>query len=177
MFQITKKNEKQAWAWIVIGVIIIFLLAALLSHIGKKHAENEAMMMQEAAQNNIQQTVPATTTQAPAATAPAQGSAAMHKAPSSSAAYTAALAMYAKTRFQLDDSCQALPKSMVLVNGTKIMIDNRSPFSRNVSVGESTYTVEPYGWQIVYLSSKSLPATITMNCDTDINVAQVLLQK
>jgi hypothetical protein len=177
MFQITKKNEKQAWAWIIVGVVVILLLALLLSHIGKKNEEHNAMMMEESEQNAAAEQSQSSTTPpaTPATTAPS--STTTMKEPTGSAAYLAALNTYAKSRIQLDDTCQALPKSMVIINGSKVMLDNRSQFTRTVSINEMSYTIVPYGWQIVYLYSKSVPTTVTLNCDTDINVAQVLLQK
>ena len=93
--------------------------------------------------------------------------------------YTNALALYKDNkRIQLsgDTFCQVTPNNVMYKNGTSIMIDNRSAKTRTVKVG-ATYSIPGYGFKIVKLSSGTLPATLFMDCDTQQNVAKVLLQR
>ncbi|HRH31479.1 MAG TPA: hypothetical protein PK950_02330 [Candidatus Paceibacterota bacterium] len=90
--------------------------------------------------------------------------------------YADALAQYADRRIQLDKTCQAVPNNVTYKAGTSIMIDNRSPQSARVRLG-SAFTIKPYAFKIVKLSSASLPATYYIDCGTSQNVATVLVQK
>lgn len=90
--------------------------------------------------------------------------------------YANALIKYKDARIQLDGLCQASPNTMTFKNGTTIMIDNRSPVVRSVKVG-TEYSVKGYGFKLIELSSKTLPATWLVDCDKAQNVATVLIQK
>ncbi|MEN9582623.1 MAG: hypothetical protein RL641_577 [Candidatus Parcubacteria bacterium] len=94
----------------------------------------------------------------------------------SAMSYTNAVTMYADRRIQLDKTCQARPNNVTYKNGTSIMVDNRSPQSVKVRLG-STFTIKPYGFKIVKLSSATLPATLLVDCGVAQNVATVLIQK
>lgn len=74
-------------------------------------------------------------------------------------------------------SCQATPINVTYKNGTEIMIDNRTDTNRKVKLGGSTYSVSAYGFKIVKLSSKVLPATWLVDCDSQENIATILIQK
>lgn len=96
-----------------------------------------------------------------------------------SMSYTNALALYKDNkRIQLsgDSFCQVTPNNVMYKNGTSIMIDNRSAKTRTVKLLGS-HTIAGYGFTILKLSSGTLPATLLMDCDTQQNVAKVLLQK
>lgn len=94
--------------------------------------------------------------------------------------YTKAMETYkGSLRIQLsggDSFCQATPNNVMYKNGTSIMIDNRSAKTRTVKL-LGTHTIAGYGFTILKLSSGTLPATLLMDCDTQQNVAKVLLQK
>jgi hypothetical protein len=90
--------------------------------------------------------------------------------------YKDALVKYAKARLQLDTTCQGSPSSMTFKNGSMLMVDNRSAISRTVKVG-STFTIKPWGFKIIKLSSSTLPATLLVDCGASQNVATILLQK
>lgn len=90
--------------------------------------------------------------------------------------YNEALAAYPTNRIQLDKVCQAHPNNVTYKNGTSIMIDNRSPQPAKVKLG-STFTIRPYSFKIIKLSSATLPSTLLLDCGTSQNVATVLIQK
>ncbi len=93
-----------------------------------------------------------------------------------SMSYEEALVVYKDKRIQLDMDCKAFPRKMTFKEGTSIMIDNRAPVSRTVTVG-STFTVAKYDFKIVNLSSATLPVTWPVNCDKNKQVATILIQK
>lgn len=110
-------------------------------------------------------------------TSPGTNSKAAKPSPAVSISYNDALRKYADRRIQLDKECQAYPNTVTYKDNTGIMIDNRSPKTRTVKVGE-TYTIKPYGFKIVtlpdvYLKSK----TILVDCDKSQNVATILVQE
>lgn len=94
----------------------------------------------------------------------------------STISYQDALARFKDARIQLDSNCQASPNNSTYKNGANIMIDNRSDKTRTVRVG-STFTIQPWGFKIVRLSSATLPATWYVDCDSSQNVATILIQK
>ncbi len=96
--------------------------------------------------------------------------------PTASISYQNALVQYKDARIQLDKNCQATPNNMTFKNGTNIMIDNRSEKIRTIKVG-SVFSIKPYGFKIVRLSSSTLPATWYVDCDKSQNVATLIIQK
>ena len=97
-------------------------------------------------------------------------------APTPAMSYTELVAQYGTNRIQFDANCQALPSSVVFKNGTKIMLDNRSNQARTISVNSTKYNLIPYGYQLVILSNSSLPQTISLSCDNQVNVGTIQLQ-
>ncbi len=97
-------------------------------------------------------------------------------ASTSALSYTDAVAKYGDKRIQLNSACQAMPNNVTYKAGTSIMIDNRSPQTAKVRLG-GVFSIKPYGFKIVKLSSANLPATYYIDCGTSQNVATVLVQK
>ncbi len=94
----------------------------------------------------------------------------------SSMSYTQALNTYKDRKIQFGVDCAATPSNMTFRNNTNIMLDNRSAQSRTITLG-TTYTVKPYGFKIINLSSSTLPKTILVDCGQKQNIATILLQK
>ena len=90
--------------------------------------------------------------------------------------YTDALVIYKGARIELDENCQANPSSVTYKNGTSIMIDNRASVDRVVKVG-SSFPIKAQSFEIVKLSSETLPIIWNVDCDQSKNVAQILIQK
>ena len=90
--------------------------------------------------------------------------------------YADALALYADRRIQLYTVCQAHPSNVTYKVGTTIMVDNRSPQTAKVRLA-GTFSIKPYGFKIVKLSSTTLPSTLYVDCGTSQNVATILIQK
>lgn len=96
--------------------------------------------------------------------------------PAPTLTYEDALRQYSGTRIQFDNSCQAIPSSFTVTNGTKVMFDNRSSQPKNITVDGKSYSFKAFGFRIINLSSPTLPKTISINCDNRPNVGQILLQ-
>ncbi len=90
--------------------------------------------------------------------------------------YTQLLAEYSNRRIQFNASCQATPSSFVLKNNTSILLDNRANVARTITVDGTSYSLGAYGYQVINLSSPTLPHTVKINCGSSVNVGTVLLQ-
>jgi len=90
--------------------------------------------------------------------------------------YTQLVNEYVGRRLQFNDKCQMTPVSPTFKNGTKIMLDNRSKDPKTVTINDVKYSLVGYGYQLVTLTSKTLPQTLNINCDSLVNAGKVLLQ-
>ena len=91
--------------------------------------------------------------------------------------YSELVNVYAGRRIQFGQYCEALPNKLSLKNGAKIMLDNRSGDRRTISVRNQSFSIMGYGYQLVSLTSKTLPTTLNINCGSAVNVGQILLQQ
>ena len=90
--------------------------------------------------------------------------------------YTQLVAEFGNNRIQFGQNCQAQPASLALKNGTTIMLDNRSNQTHTITVNGTKYTIMGYGYQIVTVSSPTLPKAIGLGCDSSVNVGTIQLQ-
>ena len=90
--------------------------------------------------------------------------------------YTQLVQMYAGKTLQFSESCQVTPKSFVLKNNTAILLDNRSASAKTIVIEGRSYSLGAYGYQVVTVSSSSLPSTLHVNCDSSVNVGTINLQ-
>lgn len=95
----------------------------------------------------------------------------------SNSAYTKLVTTYAGKRIQFDAGCQAIPKSLVVKNGAKIMFDNRSGDARYITINGTSYRFPGYGYWVIPLSSPTLPKTILLNCGAGVNVGTLIIEK
>ena len=149
-----KKNNLQIWIWVIIAVIVVAVI--LFFVFANKPTINQVTTGPESTQDISAQDV---------------------GAGSVSIAYADALIKYADRRIQLDKTCRAYPTKVTYKDNTGIMIDNRSPQTRTVTVG-TTFTIKPWGFKIVvlpdvYLTSK----TLLVDCGQLKNVATILVQE
>lgn len=94
----------------------------------------------------------------------------------SSQSYSQLVAQYGSNRIQFNQDCQASPSSMALKTGTSILLDNRSNKTQVISLNGAEYTLVPYGYRIVTVSSASLPKTIGVSCNGTVNTGTINLQ-
>ena len=90
--------------------------------------------------------------------------------------YTDLVKQYSDRRIQFDEKCQTTPAITTFKNNTSILLDNRSSWSRAVSVGGVKYQLSGYGYKVVTLSSSSLPKELSLDCENLYNVGKILLQ-
>lgn len=83
---------------------------------------------------------------------------------------------YEGRRIQFDQRCQVVPNSPTYKNGSSVMLDNRSSGPVTVKVGNTPYSLIGYGYQIINLSSTSLPKELTISCGSAGDVGKILLQ-
>lgn len=90
--------------------------------------------------------------------------------------YTQLVQQYGSNRIQFDSNCRAYPSSLVLKNGAKIMLDNRSNQARTIKLNSASYNLAPYGYQTVTLTNSILPEKISLSCNSSVNVGTIQLQ-
>ena len=147
--------------WIIIVIAIVIIGAIVWMRQGSPSGSNSYQ------------------TNTPKPTAVATSTAKVTPRPSVSASgrsYDQLVKDYANTRVQFDAQCRATPTSLALKTGSQILLDNRSNQSRVVTVDGASYTLLPYGYQVVTVSSTSLPKTIGINCGSSVNVSSINLQ-
>ncbi|MBI2068910.1 MAG: hypothetical protein HYT67_02315 [Candidatus Yanofskybacteria bacterium] len=115
-----------------------------------------------------------TPSSSPAAKAPAKSGAKVSPAPSRP--YGDLVKEYEGRRIQFDQRCQVVPNDPTYKNGSSVMLDNRSNNPVTVKVGNTSYSLAGYGYQIINLSSTSLPKELVVSCGSAGNVGKILLQ-
>jgi hypothetical protein len=92
--------------------------------------------------------------------------------------YDEALAQYADKRIQFDRVCQATPNVSTYKTATRIMLDNRAPESRTISIGTlRAVTIPAWGFTTLELTAKKLPETLDVDCNESENVATIIVQQ
>jgi hypothetical protein len=80
---------------------------------------------------------------------------------------------YSDKVMQFDENCRAAPVTMVAKVGNTIMFDNRSGYQRAITVGQQSYTVEPFGHIILSFGTID---TYPVSCDSFKRVGIVGIQ-
>ncbi len=94
----------------------------------------------------------------------------------SALSYSQLVAQYGNNRIQFNASCQANPSSIVFKNGASILLDNRSNQTQVISLNGASYTLVPYGYRVVTLSSSTLPKAVGVTCNGQVNTSMINLQ-
>src|SRR3989344_1571930 len=110
----------------------------------------------------------------PAAKAPSKPGAKASPAPARP--YGDLVKEYESRRIQFDSRCQVVPNSPTYKNGSSVMLDNRSSGPVTVKVGNTSYSLMGYGYQVINLSSTSLPKELVVSCGSAGDVGKILLQ-
>ncbi|MFH1769789.1 MAG: hypothetical protein ABH833_03945 [Parcubacteria group bacterium] len=150
-------------SFIVIVIILILAIIIVLA-MGPERTANED-------EDTLVETPTETPSSPPKTSTP--------RAPSSQTSgltYEEALVQFAGTRLQFDANCQVSPGRLSLLNGTNIMLDNRSGDARWVSLDGFAYQIPGLGFKIVQAKADSTPYTITIGCGSAVNVGSLLVQ-
>ena len=89
--------------------------------------------------------------------------------------YSAAVNAFAGRRIQFDANCAMNPPALSLRNGTNVMFDNRSDVGRYFALDGIRSYLPARDFQILTLSSKRLPHTISVDCGSGRNNGQIIL--
>ena len=154
------KNLKKYW-WIVVIVVAALTSVAYIKVSNKKLGPSSSASPSPSVSTS------------PAVKKPASSGGSAQTAPKT---YDQLVDEYKDRRIQFDQNCQATPNSITYNNETKIMLDNRSAQPAKVTVGGTSYSLIGYGWQLVTLSSKTLPKELQIDCGRAVNVGKILLQ-
>lgn len=99
---------------------------------------------------------------------------------SSSLTFEEALLKFEGRRIQIDN-CVPSPTRVTYKNGTKIMLDSRSPEGQEIKIGDKVYRLNDYDFSIITIQSAKVPVTLQMDCQSGDqigkNIAQILVQK
>jgi len=87
--------------------------------------------------------------------------------------YSQLVQQYRTAIIQFLQTCQATPNNSSFKNGTSIMLDNRSSKAHVVSIAGMSYNLPAYGYQVVSLTSATLPGTLLVNCDGLVSVSTI----
>lgn len=96
------------------------------------------------------------------------------KSSTSKITYTEALKLYGNSVLQFNDSCQMSSKGRSFHLGNEVMIDNRSPRPRTITVGSVSIVVGPYDYGFIILKEKG--TSLSVSCSEQSNVAQLVVQ-
>ncbi len=96
--------------------------------------------------------------------------------PTQARTYTQLVQQFGSNRIQFDADCRATPSAVAFKNGTQILLDNRANQSRTIGIGGTNYYLGAYGYQVITLSSSTLPKQINVSCNNQINAATINLQ-
>jgi hypothetical protein len=77
---------------------------------------------------------------------------------------------------QFNASCQVFPATMVMVNGSSVMLDNRSKNEQIITLGDNKYTIAPYDFEIMTISAVAIPTTFLIDCNDRQNVATLIVE-
>ncbi|MEK7585779.1 MAG: hypothetical protein AAB477_00895 [Patescibacteria group bacterium] len=77
---------------------------------------------------------------------------------------------------QFDSNCQSHPTSLMIANGSRLLLDNRSNNSEVITIGENKYTLAPYNFQVITLNIPKIPTTFTVDCKVAQNVSTLTVE-
>ena len=157
----------QKYLWYVVGVVVAILIIVGLRRQGTGSPSSSSSPSPSSAVSGsptAKPTVKRTPTPAPAGSSMPQS-------------YSDAVKAHEGSRFQFDARCQVSISKIVVKNGQTVMLDNRSGDPRTIVVGSTQYQLSGYGWRIITMTSKTLPATVAVDCGAAQNVAQIVIEK
>ncbi len=88
--------------------------------------------------------------------------------------YAEAVELYANATIQFTDGCQLASKGRSFRLGTEVMIDNRSPQPRTITIGTLSLVVGPYDYGFMILNEKG--TSVSVSCNDRANVAELMVQ-
>ena len=91
--------------------------------------------------------------------------------------YQKIVEQYGDRRIQFDNACQAFPARLGFKNGTAIMLDNRTEKTKTIKLSGRAFILKPLGYITMKVTSKILPSTVFIDCDSHYNVGQIFLQE
>lgn len=87
--------------------------------------------------------------------------------------YGEAVNKYANHRIQFNSICQAIPGQVAMANNITIMLDNRSDSAQKIVLAGQTYIVAAYNYILVPLNQKTLPITLHVSCNGNMNSVEI----
>lgn len=157
----------QKYLWYVVGIVVLVLVIVSI----RREGSGDPSASNSPSPSSTASTSP---TSKPAGTRTPTPAPAGSSMPQS---YTEAVKAHEGRRLQFDVRCQVSITKIVVKNGQTVMLDNRSGDARTVVVGSTQYQLPGYGWRVITMSSKTLPATVIVDCGGAQNVAQILIEK
>jgi hypothetical protein len=168
------KNTK-AIIWVSVAVIMLVIaLGTYIRQRPKRVVAQGATPLTKDSTAFAEQTQIATSTEA--ATTTLVSSYKPKPTPPKILSYGEAVNQYLDHRIQFNQICQAIPGQVVFANHITIMLDNRSDVPQKITLAGKTYTVAAYNYTLVTLNQKSLPTTLHVNCNTQMNAVEIVVE-
>ena len=77
---------------------------------------------------------------------------------------------------QLSNGCQSRPTSIVVANGSQILLDNRADNSEVITIGDNKYDIDAYGFKVITLDVSKIPSVYTIDCKVAQNVTTLTVE-
>ncbi len=91
--------------------------------------------------------------------------------------YTEAFMKYRNGHIiQFSKNCQSSPYYLVVPKGSNLMLDNRSDSREVISIGDNKYDLDPYGFEIIHLSTPKVPTKHLISCTVSRNVNTLIIE-
>lgn len=152
---------------VIAGVVVLALVGVALSQ------------MSPASTDSTDQATSTSTSTAPVVSKPKPKSKNVSRE-QTGLSYDAAVDQYRDRRFQFD-GCLATPNYQTYKNGSKVMLDNRSPDTVEIRLDGVLHRLYGYEFKFVTLTAKTFPHMVKVDCTTNdtpaYNVARILLQQ
>ena len=163
---------------ITLGVLIVILGGLLV--LGEKFSATENFVPEKFQKR---EEVPAVSTIVPSATLAGISESSGHfdqmpqvvtKSTASKLSYSEAVDLYKNSILQFGEDCQLSTKSRSFRLGNEVLIDNRSPQPKTITVGTIPIVVDPYDYGFIILSEKG--NLVPVSCGDRANIAQLSVQ-
>lgn len=150
---------------IAIGAVILVVAIALVikGNMNKKEAPAPLPVPEE-----TQEQVVAPSPTKPTSSKPSK------PAEVDSRSYTQLIGVYKDRLVQFGSSCQVLKSNQVFKLGSEVLLDNRNSVPVSIKMGDNTYNLSAYGYQVVGLNTEG---KFMVDCNAHQNVATISVQK
>ena len=160
----THVNNKQLWFSVLAIAVLVVLIGASWSTRDKNQAPTEEEVI------TTTENTPVITTESIGSQTPPPASS---TAESKNLSYEEAVATYTNRNIRFNNACQATPSQQTVAVDTRILLDNNSTETKIIKIADKTYTLRPYHYATLKLSTAG---TFLVSCNEVQSAATVVVQ-